>query len=163
MSSWLLIISKGGNSTTSWDICASPWSPLHFRKKPGSLLMSILSLCLFPLYCHWAPLNGACLHLLASSLQVFVCIGEISAPEPFLLQAKQLELCQPFLIAEILKFRGLLLGGVNFEYKLTTCLSCFHCFYFTPFWSVINLLVLHERFWRVSARYLAVYLISVTQ
>lgn len=135
MSSWLLSISKGGNSTASRGSCASPWSPLQFRKKTGVFSCPFLLCAHCLLYCHWRPLNGAWLRLLASSLQVFVCIVEISAPEPFLIQAIQFKLSQPFLIAEILKFHlhGLLLGGVNFEYKLTTCLSCFHCFYVTAF------------------------------
>lgn len=106
---------SGKNKSSDVCSCFVPIVTGHHWMEPGSIFLP-------PLF------------------KVFMCIGEISAPQPFLLQAKQFKLSQPFLIAEILKFYlcGLLLGEVNFEYKLTTCLSCFHCFDITPFWSLIN-------------------------
>lgn len=139
MSSWLLSISKGGNSTPSLGSLCQCLVTLTVRRRIGVFWCSFLLCAHCLLHCHWVPLSGAWLSLLDSSLQLFMCIGEISAPEPFLLQAKQFKLSQPFLIAEILKFHLLwtTFRWNNFEYKLTTCLSCFHCFCITLFWSLI--------------------------
>ena len=87
-----------------WAACSSALSPAEWRNyftcSDGTSCASFCAHC--PLSCRWAPLKESGPVLLTPTLKIFIGISKIPS-QSLLLQAKQSQLPQPFLIREMLR------------------------------------------------------------